>query len=106
MLFRRTLINTPGDACRGADGYEYIDNAICNGVAKESDDPYVGDDNDKCKEVPRAKSGVVGYTFVPGNIADVTRARSHNGGLSGVCVCMRVGLALLLFLLLRCFCGR
>ncbi|KIY98102.1 cathepsin C [Monoraphidium neglectum] len=67
-----------GDACRGADGYEYIDNAICNGVAKESDDPYVGDDNDKCKEVPRAKSGVVGYTFVPGNIADVTRALSHN----------------------------
>ncbi|KIZ01703.1 Cysteine proteinase 2 [Monoraphidium neglectum] len=70
---------TSGDACEGADGYEYIDNAICNKIAFERSRPYTAQDNDRCStNLARTKPGVVGYAFVPGNINDFRRALAHN----------------------------
>lgn len=82
---------TSGDACEGANGYEYIDNAVCSGVALEKDSPYKGTDNDACSSklvrTPVKSTGVVkGYSFVPGNINAFKQALRHNVVAIGVSV--------------------
>lgn len=65
----------------GANGYEYVDRAICYGVAYEKDDPYTERDTNQCsRTIDRFDAGIKGYTYVPGNVDDVRRALSHNGG--------------------------
>ncbi|KAI8475894.1 MAG: hypothetical protein J3K34DRAFT_479002 [Monoraphidium minutum] len=73
-----------GDQCAGAYGYEYIDRAICKGVTREASVPYTARDTNTCPAVARFPPGVIGYSFVPGNINDLRRALQHNVVAVGV----------------------
>ncbi|KAI8463230.1 MAG: hypothetical protein J3K34DRAFT_527155 [Monoraphidium minutum] len=64
-----------GNQCDGAWGYEFIDRAVCNGVAFASDSPYRAVDNDACNTLlPRVSPNITGYAFVPPNPTDLRRA--------------------------------
>ena len=68
-----------GDSCSGANGYEYIDRAVCKGVAYETAAPYKAYDYNRCPAISRYVAGIKGYTHVPGNTYSVRRALAHNG---------------------------
>jgi hypothetical protein len=77
---------------------QYIDRAMCKGVALKAAIPYTGVDNAACAastSPPRKLPGIAYYTFVKKTATDLRRAVGVGGALKGgvkgnVCGCMCV----------------